>query len=220
MVTKRILREYFESFILAVIVVVFMRSFVAEAVQVPTGSMEDTLLPGDHLFINKFAFRDPLTAAPHGILPYVGIQRKDIVVFKFFDEPTSFRYYVKRVIGLPGETVEIRSKQVYIDGVPLDEPYAVFKDPSSRDRRTRDVLGPIEIPVNHYFVMGDNRDRSYDSRYWGPLPRERIIGRPLVVWWSLENTSMDSQRAGSPSRRSFFPFLNQIRWSRMGKVVR
>jgi signal peptidase I len=215
---RRIFREYLESFILAVIVVIFVRSFVAEAVQVPTGSMEDTLLPGDHLFINKFTFRDHLEEDRHGILPFVGIKRKDIVVFRFFEDSASYRYYVKRVIGLPGETLEIRAKQVYINGVPLDEPYAVFKNPSSRDRRIRDVLGPIEIPVNHFFVMGDNRDRSYDSRYWGPLPREQIIGRPLVIWWSL--TSIDSERAASPSHRSFIRFLNQIRWDRVGKAVR
>ncbi len=218
--SRRILREYFESFILAVIVVLFMRSFLAEAVQIPTGSMEDTLLPGDHLFINKFTFRDYLMADRSGMLPYVGIKRKDIVIFRFFDEPTSFRYYVKRVIGLPGEIVEIRSKQVFIDGKPLDEPYAVFKNPSRSDRRPRDVLGPVEIPVNHFFVMGDNRDRSYDSRYWGPLPREQIIGSPLVVWWSFEkNTSVDLQQGSSRLQKFFIGFFNQIRWGRLGKMV-
>ena len=212
---RPILREYFDSFLLAVIVVLFMRSFLAEAVQIPTGSMEDTLLPGDHLFINKFTFRDYRKTDSSGILPYIDVRRRDIVVFRFFDEPASSKYYIKRVIGLPGDVVEIRSKQVYINGKPLDEPYAVFKDPSRNDRRPRDVMGPVEIPIHHYFVMGDNRDRSYDSRYWGLLPRERIIGRPLVIWWSI-----DPRQGGRRSQELVMNFFNQIRWSRMGKMVR
>jgi signal peptidase I len=214
---KSHLREYFESLIFSVVVVLFIRAFVAEAVQIPTGSMENTLLPGDHLFINKFAFRHYESGASSGLLPFAEVRRRDIVVFKYLDEPDGSKYYVKRVVGLPGECIEIRAKQVYIDQKPLDESYAVFKEPFQKNLRPRDYMDPFEVPPNHFFVMGDNRDRSYDSRFWGALPRDQIIGRPLFVWWSFDpggGSGLADAVGGFFSR-----FVGQTRWDRTGKSI-
>lgn len=214
------LREYFESLILAIVVVLFVRTFLAEAVQVPTGSMENTLLPGDHLFINKFIFRHYSGGDSWGLLPFTEIRRRDIVVFKYLDEPDGSKYYVKRVVGLPGETVEIRAKQVYINGRPLDEPYAIFKEPSRKNLRPRDYLAPFQVPPAHFFVMGDNRDRSFDSRFWGALPRDRVIGKPLFVWWSFDGGDQSSAGLTGLVGGFFSRFIRQTRWTRTGKSIR
>ncbi len=214
------LREYFESLLVSIIVVLFIRAFVAEAVQIPTGSMEDTLLPGDHLFINKLTYRQNIEIGSYGVLPFADVRRRDIVVFRFFDQPDESRYYVKRIIGLPGDRVEIRAKQVYIDGKALDESYAVFKEPWAKDRQPHDDMELLEIPLGHYFVMGDNRDRSYDSRFWGPLPRDRIIGKPLVVWWSFDgNRTPASTRWTDRLGGLFTRFFRQTRWRRTGLLI-
>jgi signal peptidase I len=219
---KSTLREYLESFFLAVIIVLFFRTFLAEAVQIPTGSMEDTLLPGDYLFINKFTYRRYGREALPTILPFAGVRRRDVIVFRFFDGPHELQYYVKRVIGLPGETVEIRAKQVYINGKPLDESYTVFNDPSVKDLRPRDFLESVTVPGNHFFVLGDNRDSSYDSRFWGTLPRDRIIGKPLIVWWSFDGNDSQSRQDGLMNRLVEFTtrFFRQTRWSRTGEIIR
>ncbi len=217
---KSHLREYFESLIFSVVVVLFVRAFLAEAVQIPTGSMEDTLLPGDHLFINKFTFRHYESGGSSGLLPFAEIRRRDIVVFKFLDEPDGSKYYVKRVVALAGESVEIRAKQVYIDQTPLDEPYAVFKEPFRKNLRPRDYMSPFQVPPDHFFVMGDNRDRSFDSRFWGALPRDRIIGRPLFVWWSFDKNGSGGGSESTDAVGGFFSrFVGQTRWGRTGKGI-
>jgi signal peptidase I len=221
MKTKSMLREYFESLTLSVVIVLFVRAFLAEAVQVPTASMENTLLPGDHLFINKFTFRHYGGGDSGGLLPFTHVRRRDIVVFKYLDGPETASYYVKRVVGLPGETVSIDAKQVYINGKPLDEPYAVFKEPARKDLRPRDILEPLVVPDDHFFVLGDNRDRSYDSRFWGPISRERIVGRPLLVWWSFDREAVPAASGGLTRRLtdSFARFFRQTRWNRTGRVI-
>src|SRR6188508_1244134 len=197
---KSTAREYFESICVAVILALFVRTFVVQAFKIPTGSMENNLLIGDHLLVNKFVFAPTLSRAEDILLPIDPIRRGDVLVFKYPEEPE--RDFIKRVIGLPGETVELREKKVYIDGKPLDEPYVHFLEPpgagvgefhevTSFDVRER--YGPVTVPPNHYFVMGDNRDNSQDSRYWGFLPRDYIKGKALVIYWSYESDREDYQ---------------------------
>jgi signal peptidase I len=183
-----VVREYFESIVIAVIMALFIRTFVVQAFKIPTGSMEPNLLVGDHLLVNKFAF------APGGperaLLPTRDIRRGDIVVFKYPEDPE--RDFIKRVIGLPGETIELKNHLVHVNGKALDEPYAHFlprPEGGSFAEMTgdvRDTYGPVTVPADGYFVMGDNRDNSQDSRYWGFLPRDLVKGRALFIYWSFE----------------------------------
>src|SRR6185503_16439137 len=177
---KSTAREYFESIVIAVILALFIRTFVVQAFKIPTGSMENNLLVGDHLLVNKFVYGPSATALERAILPEGVVHRGDVVVFKYPEEPD--RDFIKRVIGLPGETLELRQKRVYINGRPLDEPYVHFLVPPSSHAQemaaldVREQYGPVTVPAGHFFVMGDNRDNSQDSRYWGFLPRDYIKG--------------------------------------------
>src|SRR5262245_11862405 len=165
---KSILREYFESIVIAVILALFIRTFVVQAFKIPTGSMEENLLIGDHLLVNKFSLGPAPTALERTLLPVGTIKRGDVIVFKYPEEPE--RDFIKRVIGLPGETIELREKKVYVNGKPLDEPYVHFLlAPSAESEQheitsfdVRERYGPVTVPPNHYFVMGDNRDNSQD----------------------------------------------------------
>jgi signal peptidase I len=189
---KSTAREYFESICVAVILALFVRTFVVQAFKIPTGSMENNLLIGDHLLVNKFVFAPTMSGVEDAILPIDPIRRGDIIVFKYPEEPE--RDFIKRTIGLPGETVELRNKKVYINNMPLDEPYVHFLfPPDERDEVGADVTdfdvrrhyGPVTVPAGHYFMMGDNRDNSQDSRYWGFLPREYVKGKALFVYFSF-----------------------------------
>ena len=200
---KSTAREYFESIVIAVILALFIRTFVVQAFKIPTGSMENNLLIGDHLLVNKFVFGPTLSGLEQTLLPIDPIARREVVVFKYPEEPE--RDFIKRVIGLPGETIELRNKRVFVNGQPLDEPYVHFLeppddsesgDPDHTDFDVRRRYGPVTVPLNHYFVMGDNRDNSQDSRYWGFLPRDYIKGRALMVYWSYEADREDYQRSG------------------------
>lgn len=185
---KSIAREYLESIIIAVIMALFIRTFVVQAFKIPSESMVPNLLIGDHLLVNKFVF------APGGVeralLPLRDIRRGDVVVFKFPEDPD--HDYIKRVIGLPGETIELKQHVVHVNGKPMTEPYAHFLprpeggfaevDPGD----VRDTYGPVVVPPDAYFMMGDNRDNSADSRYWGFLPRDLVKGRALFIYWSFE----------------------------------
>src|SRR5213595_505997 len=196
---KSIVREYFESIVIAVILALFIRTFVVQAFKIPTGSMEENLLIGDHLLVNKFVFGPTATPIERGVLPVGRIRRGDVIVFKYPEEPE--RDFIKRVIGLPGETVELREKRVYINGKALDEPYVHFlsapRGPSEFHEVTsfdvRERYGPVTVPADHFFVMGDNRDNSQDSRYWGFLPRENIKGKSLIIYWSYQAEREDYQ---------------------------
>ena len=196
---KSVTREYFESLVIAVVLALFIRTFVVQAFKIPTGSMEQNLLIGDHLLVNKFVFGPAATGLERTILPMKDIHRLDVIVFKYPEDPE--RDFIKRVIGLPGETVELRNKHVFINGKPLNEPYVYFlEDPppipqemeptgelvGSQGADPRVQYGPVTVPAGHYFVMGDNRDNSQDSRYWGFLPRENVKGRALVIYWSYD----------------------------------
>ena len=175
---KSTVREYFESIVIAVILALFIRTWVVQAFKIPTGSMENNLLIGDHLLVNKAVFSPMAFSAEAAVLPNGSVDRGDIIVFKFPLNPE--RDFIKRVIGLPGEKVELRNKTVYINDEPLAEPYL----PSHMTRLVpgagavsqRDNHGPTTVPDGHYFMMGDNRDNSEDSRYWGTLPHDHIKG--------------------------------------------
>ena len=209
---KSTIREYFESICVAVILALFVRTFVVQAFKIPTGSMENNLLIGDHLLVNKFVFAPTVTRAELSLLPIDEISRGDILVFKYPEEPE--RDFIKRVIGLPGETIELRNKKVHINGKPLDEPYVQFlfppdPEPGSaaedhvNDFDVRRQYGPVTVPANHYFMMGDNRDNSQDSRYWGFMPREYVKGKALFVYFSFDD---EESTSANPLR---------VRWSRL-----
>ncbi len=194
---KSTAREYFESIVVAVILALFIRTFVVQAFKIPTGSMEPNLLVGDHLLVNKFVFAPTVTPLERLLLPMRPIHRGDVIVFKFPEEPE--RDFIKRTIGLPGDTVELRNRQVFINGQRLEEPYAHYLFPQGQeDQATFDVrerYGPVTVPAGHYFMMGDNRDNSQDSRYWGFLPDHYVKGRALMIYWSFDQPPGE-QRGG------------------------
>jgi signal peptidase I len=205
---KSVVREYFETIVVAVILALFMRTFVVQAFKIPTGSMEPNLLIGDHLLVNKFVFAPTLSNAERGLLPATDIRRGDIVVFKYPEDPE--RDFIKRVIGLPGETLELRDRRILVNGRAIDEPYAHYLprpqgftgvDGASDDVRVR--YGPVVVPAGSVFVMGDNRDNSQDSRYWGFLPKDNIKGKALLIYWSFD---------GSEGGLNLF---TQTRWARL-----
>jgi signal peptidase I len=223
---KSTAREYFESIVIAVILALFIRTFGVQAFKIPTGSMENNLLIGDHLLVNKFLFGPTTSALERAILPVRDVRRGDVIVFKYPEEPD--RDFIKRVIGLPGETLELREKRIYINGRKLDEPYVHFLEPPSAATGEHEVTsfdlreryGPVTVPAGHYFVMGDNRDNSQDSRYWGFLPRDYIKGRALVIYWSYDSDREDYEDTGTLGAirnlaSTAVHFFTKTRWSRM-----
>jgi signal peptidase I len=183
---KSTAREYFESILVAVVLALFVRTFVFQAFKIPTGSMKPNLLVGDHLIVNKFIFAPTASPLEKALLPMRPIRRGDIIVFKFPEEPE--RDFIKRVIGLPGETLELRNQTVLVNGQPLTEDYAHYLFPPSVDA-TDDIrrkYGPVTVPADHFFMMGDNRDDSQDSRFWGFLPQSYVKGRALFIYWSFD----------------------------------
>ena len=258
---KSAFREYFESFTVTLVMAIFGMTFILQAVTVPTGSMQNTILVGDYLLVNKFIFSPGGGSLP--LLPQREIQRGDIIVFKYpgnkvKPEMDSSRRppikpyqinYVKRVIGLPGETVEFRNNQVFINGQPLPE-HRVIGD-SDDDQSALEIREfeerkpgekwdvyysaeemewvragnnlprrsyefavpgkPMQVPENQFFVMGDSRNNSEDSRYWGFVPRELVIGRAMFVYWSCDRAA---------SNGGFFGCLSHPRLNRIGKFVR
>lgn len=184
------LKEWMNAGLWAVVIALFVMSFIIQAFKIPTGSMEDTLLIKDHLFVGKFIYgiRVPFNKEKR-VLRIKKPSRSEIVVFEYPKDPS--KDYIKRCIGLPGDTVEIKNKKVYINGEMLDEPYAVHKDPKiypnamyvPNNIKDRDNFGPVIVPEGEYFMMGDNRDFSSDSRFWGPLPEKFIKGKALVKYW-------------------------------------
>jgi signal peptidase I len=193
---KSVFREYTEAIVVAVLLTVLIRIFIIQAFRIPTGSMEDTLLVGDFLFVNKFIYGAHVPFTDFRLPGVRAPERGDIVVFEYPKDPD--RDFIKRVIGLPGETVEIVNTVVFVDGKLLEEPYA--KHTATRRRPedyenpqiyppgagNRDYYGPITVPAGHYFVMGDNRDQSDDSRFWGFLEGNLIKGKAVMIYLSLE----------------------------------
>jgi signal peptidase I len=225
---KSVAREYLESVVVAVILALFIRTFVVQAFKIPTGSMEPNLLIGDHLLVNKVISSPSALPLEDRILARQPVQRGHVVVFKFPEDPT--RDFIKRVIGLPGETVEIRDKTVFINGHALVEPYAHFLEPplrrddpeyGLRSEGVRDNWGPEVVPAGHLFVLGDNRDNSRDSRFWGFLPRDQVKGRALLVYWSYEASREEYHRTGYLDwLRDTLSAFGKTRWSRFFHLIR
>jgi signal peptidase I len=214
---KSTIREYFESIVITAIIALFATTFVVQAFKIPTGSMESNLLIGDHLLVNKFVYG--LHSAWGKILPYRDLKRGDVIVFKYPMSPETA--YVKRLIGLPGEKVEMVGRTIYINGNALPETYTQYIDPSS----TYAHFGPYQVPEGQFFAMGDNRDNSQDSRYWGFVPRDHIIGKALVIYWSFD-TPRDEYLQTSVSDRLkqftdvFMNFFTKTRWMRTFRIIR
>jgi signal peptidase I len=224
---QSVFREYFELIAETAVFVFFVMTFVVQAFQIPSGSMEPTLLIGDFLLVNKLVYSAPSSSLEKAILPRRDIRRKDIVVFKYPKELS--KDFVKRVIALEGEKVEIKDKQVYINDQPISESYKVHSDSQvfskngyyHYDDAIRDNYGPVVVPPGHCFVMGDNRDNSLDSRYWSFLPMSYIKGKPWVIYFSYRaEHDAFSKTSVSDRLKKFASFLPKARWSRMLRIIR
>ncbi|HUU37375.1 MAG TPA: signal peptidase I [Candidatus Desulfaltia sp.] len=223
---KSLVREYFELIAETAVFVFFVMTFVVQAFQIPTGSMEPTLLVGDFLLVNKLVYSTPPTSLEKVILPRREIRRHDIAVFKYPKELN--KDFVKRVIALEGEKVEIKDKQVYINDQPIPESYKVHNDSQvfskdgyyHYDDAIRDNYGPVIVPPGHCFVMGDNRDNSMDSRYWSFLPMSYIKGKPWVIYFSYRaERDAFTKTSFSERLKKFASFLPKARWGRMLRII-
>jgi signal peptidase I len=219
-------REYFELIVETAVFVFFVMTFVVQAFQIPTGSMIPKLLVGDFLLVNKMAYARPSFPLEGILLPQKQIKRKDIIVFKWPGDLT--KDFVKRVIGLEGDKVEIRAKQLYINEEPMDEPYKIHKDNKAYskddsyhyDLAIRDNYGPVVVPAEHLFVMGDNRDDSADSRTWGFVPVANIKGRPWVIYFSYEAERDAYLKTKFRDRlKKILDFIPKVRWGRLFKII-
>jgi len=223
-------REYGEALFIALVLALVIRAFLVQAFSIPSGSMQPTLLIGDYLLVNKFSYgiRNPLT---NRVWISTGApQRGDVAVFIFPQDRS--KDYIKRVIGLPGDRIQIINKQVQINGKPVKTPEAVYDDPvvvpppRGPTDSSRDNLGPVVVPADSYFVMGDNRDHSYDSRFWGFVPMDNFLGKAFIIYFSWQ---------GPPNEPIYVAFLGglkgllyqfswsskdfRIRWNRIGRVI-
>lgn len=232
-------RGWLPEWVVPIVVLLFGITFVTQPFVIPTASMENRLLIGDHILVDKLAFAPPGPVSRY-LLPYTDVRRGDLIVFRF---PLNLREnYVKRAIGLPGDRIRIENRQVYVNGKPLDEPYKIHSAPGIepyRDNFPAPPAGPVAeramemllahvsgnelvIPPGHYFGLGDNRDDSLDSRYWGLIPRENIIGKPLLVFWSYD---APTERLADRLRWDNFTdlvrnFFTKTRWNRTFKLIR
>ena len=180
---KNLLREYLEAAAIAVLLALFIRTFVVQAFKIPSGSMEPTLLIGDHILVNKFLYGVKIPFTRKTMIPVSEPKRDDVVVFIYPVDTT--KDFIKRVIGLPGETLEIRDSKIFINGSPYQDKYGRYVDTAGKGNPSTGFhYGPTVIPENHIFVMGDNRDHSYDSRFWGFVPVQSVKGKAFIIYWS------------------------------------
>ena len=227
---KSQLREWIESLAFTVLFVLIFTRFVAQATQVPTESMKPAIMVGDHFFLDKLAFPANYPSPIRPYLPERSLERGDIVAFR---APTQGDIpFVKRLIGIPGDVIEIHDKRVRINGIEIEEPYKIHVDAgvypddpwTPGDLKVRDNYGPVTLPENSYFVMGDNRDNSHDSRYWGFITREDIIGKPLFVYWSYQSDPYVSGHRSVGERIQNYlsiglHFFTRTRWFRIGMMI-
>ena len=234
--------EAAQSLTATIVIAVFIITFALQAFQIPSESMEDTLLVGDFLLVDKLRFGNP---KPGWLLPYRPVQRGDVIVFLYPPHPA--QHFVKRVIGMPGDHIRLENRHVFVNGSLFSEDYVRFKELRSdlyRDNFPRSNVVPLQVdarwwlrlprqmengelvvPAGQYFVLGDNRDKSFDSRYWGFVPRENIIGRPLVIYWSMRSTEGDLPPSKALSDMIFhFAYvathiLQVARWERTLRIV-
>ena len=228
---RSIWREYLEALIIAAIFLLFTNTFVIQTFYIPSQSMEDTLLVGDHLFVNRFIYGPTPTKAESKLLPFRKVRRGDIVVFRSPETPTLD--LVKRCVAVGGDTVRVVDQQLYINGKPArDASYALHKNADDGlgafgdpRLRLRDNFGPLVVPPGHYFCMGDNRDNSYDSRFWGPLPAHLVKGRALFIYWSYGGKTSTGQWEGVGAKlrdllETAVGFFSKTRWERTFRLIR
>jgi signal peptidase I len=198
---KSKLREYVEAILLAILIAFFIRTFVIQAYKIPSGSMKPTLLIGDHILVSKFSYGIKLPFVRSTIIPIGEPKRGDIVVFIYPEDRS--KDFIKRLIGIPGDTIEIRNKKILLNGLPLNDAHGVHSDsiiiPGSV--QPRDNFGPVRVPEGSLFVMGDNRDESYDSRFWGFVNVKDVLGKALIIYWSWNQEEYG------------------VRWSRIGAIL-
>lgn len=216
---KSTLREYTESILIAAILALFIRTFVFQAFKIPTGSMEDNLLVGDHILVNKFIYGPTATPFEDWLLPVRPLERQDVIVFRAPQEPD--KDFIKRVMGLPGENVVVEGGEVVIDGQAIDDPHANHKASYGSFHDTRE---PMDVPASEYFVMGDNRENSRDSRYWGTVPIPYIKGKAMLVYWSYESDEQSFSAVNVSERLKQFGnvilyFFTRTRWNRTFQVI-
>jgi len=196
------IRENIEAILVAILIALFIRTFVVQAFKIPSGSMKQTLQIGDHILVNKFIFGVKIPYWNKTIIPLKSPRRDDIIVFKYPVDPN--KDFIKRVVGVGGDVVESRDKQLYVNSKLLNHDFGVHTDPRilSGDNRPRDNFGPITVPENSLFVMGDNRDESFDSRFWGFVDLKAVNGKAFIIYWSW-----DKQNFG-------------VRWNRLGRLLK
>jgi signal peptidase I len=198
---KHIIREYGESIIIAIILALIIRTFVVQAFKIPSGSMEDTLAIGDHILVSKFIYGSKIPFTDKRILKIRDPKRGDVIVFEYPEDPS--KDFIKRVIGTPGDVIEEKDKKIYINGQPYVNPHEVHKEMEivPREQNPRDNFGPVKVPEGSYFVMGDNRDRSYDSRFWGFVKNPKIKGLAFIKYWSWDSGKF------------------RVRWGSLGRLI-
>lgn len=199
---KSKLRENIEALLIAVLLALFIRAFVVQAFKIPSGSMQDTLLIGDYILVNKFIYGVKLPFTDYTVIPVKEPKRGDIIVFKYPQDPS--KDFIKRVVAVGGDTVEIRDKKVFVNNEAVqDQAYAIHSDPSVRPFGfdPRDNLHPITVPEDKLFVMGDNRDESNDSRFWGFVDVSAVRGKAFMLYWSWDREDFGA------------------RWNRIGKII-
>jgi signal peptidase I len=183
---KGLLREYAESILIAVLLALVIRTYLVQAFKIPSGSMEDTLAIGDHLLVNKFMYGTRIPFADKRMLTIRDPRQGDVIVFEYPEDPS--KDFIKRVVGVPGDVVEGKEKKVYVNGKPYENPHEIHKEKDiiPKEMNPRDTFGPVTVPAGSYFVMGDNRDRSYDSRFWKFVRRDQIKGLAFIKYWSWD----------------------------------
>jgi len=198
---KTIIKEYTKAIFIAIIIALFIRTFIVQAFKIPSGSMIPTLQIGDWLLVNKFIYGIKIPLTRKTLIPVKEPQRGDIVVFIYPMDRT--KDFIKRVIGVAGDVIEIRNKKIYINGSPFDDTYGVFTDSLilPRSMQPRDNFGPVKVPEGHIFAMGDNRDNSYDGRFWGFVNLKDVVGRAFIIYWSWNGEK------------------HNVRWNRLAKIL-
>ena len=196
------LRENVEAILVAILIALFIRTFVVQAFKIPSGSMKQTLQIGDHILVNKFIYGVKIPYWNKTIIPLKSPHRGDIIVFKYPVDPQ--KDFIKRVIGVGGDVVESRDKQLYVNHKLVNHDFGVHTDPHilSGNNKPRDNFGPITVPENSLFVMGDNRDESFDSRFWGFVDLKAVNGKAFIIYWSWDKLNFG------------------VRWSRLGQILR
>ncbi len=219
-------REYLEALLIAGIFLGFTNTFVVKTFYIPSGSMEETLLIGDHLFVNRFIYGPAASGFERALLPLREVRRGDVVVFRSPERPRVDM--VKRCVGLPGDTVEVVDKQLYINGERVeDSAFAIHRDdrvlPAAVSRR--DNFGPYVVPDGRYFCLGDNRDQSHDSRFWLGVPEHYVKGRAVTVYWSFGGETSDGVWRGWAAKvgqlaKTAVGFFTETRWGRTFHLIR